>query len=117
MKPNKQTTTKKPYTMLGAGQLVSTIWKDGDEQSGWSYRFNVYRMSTTMATFRNSYGRPTCSISSSSRRSWPRSLQKTAVFQPTSGVRWTNSQPSLTPSPERGSDPCHGNQSTKSGTA
>ena len=46
MTPNKQTTTKKPYTMLGAGQLASTIWKDGDERSGWSYRFNVYRMST-----------------------------------------------------------------------
>jgi hypothetical protein len=29
--------------MLGAGQLVSAIWKSGDQQSGWTYRFNVYR--------------------------------------------------------------------------
>jgi hypothetical protein len=39
----KQTVISKPYAMLGAGQLVSGIWKSGDEQSGWAYRFNVYR--------------------------------------------------------------------------
>jgi hypothetical protein len=35
----------KPYEMLGAGQLVSTVWKTGDDRGGWRYRFNVYRMS------------------------------------------------------------------------
>lgn len=39
----KQTVTSKPYAMLGAGQLVSGIWKSGDERSGWTYRFNLYR--------------------------------------------------------------------------
>ena len=39
----KQTVISKPYAMLGAGQLVSGIWKTGDERSGWAYRFNLYR--------------------------------------------------------------------------
>jgi hypothetical protein len=30
--------------MLGAGPLVSSLWKTGDERSGWTYRFNIYRM-------------------------------------------------------------------------
>lgn len=29
--------------MVGAGRLASMIWKDGDEQLGWRYRFNVFR--------------------------------------------------------------------------
>jgi len=29
--------------MLGAGPLVSAIWKTGHHRSGWRYRFNVYR--------------------------------------------------------------------------
>ena len=41
----KQPKTSKPYEILGAGQLVSTVWKAGDERAGWQYRFNVYRMS------------------------------------------------------------------------
>jgi hypothetical protein len=36
----------KPYAILGAGQLSSALWKAGDEQSGWTYRFNIYRMSS-----------------------------------------------------------------------
>lgn len=40
------TTMPKPYAMLGAGQLSSALWKAGDEQSGWTYRFNIYRMSS-----------------------------------------------------------------------
>jgi hypothetical protein len=40
-----QNTSPKPYAMLGAGQLVSSLWKSGDNQGGWTYRFNVYRMS------------------------------------------------------------------------
>lgn len=43
MKRTTSTTNTKPYAMLGAGQLVSAIWKTGDEQSGWGYHFNVYR--------------------------------------------------------------------------
>ena len=31
--------------MVGAGPLVSNIWKTGDLRGGWSYRFNLYRMS------------------------------------------------------------------------
>ena len=44
MPRNMPPTTSKPYAMLGAGQLVSAVWKAGDERAGWSYRFNVYRM-------------------------------------------------------------------------
>jgi hypothetical protein len=32
--------------MLGAGQLVSSIWKSGGDRAGWTYRFNIYRMSS-----------------------------------------------------------------------
>lgn len=37
---------QRPYAMLGAGPLVSSLWKQGDSDSGWAYRFNVFRMST-----------------------------------------------------------------------
>ena len=33
--------------MLGAGQLVSTIWMTGEKRGRRSCRFNVYRMSPT----------------------------------------------------------------------
>src|SRR5687768_16873815 len=33
----------RPMAMVGAGDLTSTIWKVGDEYSGWRYRFNVFR--------------------------------------------------------------------------
>jgi hypothetical protein len=33
-----------PYEMLGAGKLVSTLWKTGDQQAGWRYHFNLFRM-------------------------------------------------------------------------
>ena len=42
--PEEPKRTAKPYTMAGAGPLVSSIWKLGDEQAGWKYRFNIYRM-------------------------------------------------------------------------
>ena len=45
MTRTKQLTASKPYEILGAGQLVSTVWKTGDSCGGWQYRFNVYRMS------------------------------------------------------------------------
>jgi hypothetical protein len=38
-------TNTKPYAAIGAGRLVSTIWKRGNPQDGWRYRFNVFRMS------------------------------------------------------------------------
>ena len=41
----EQAIASKPYEIVGAGQLVSSVWKAGDKQSGWTYRFNVYRMS------------------------------------------------------------------------
>jgi len=34
-----------PYSMLGAGNLTASLWKSGDESSGWHYRFNIFRMS------------------------------------------------------------------------
>lgn len=34
----------KPYAMVGAGALASTVWKDGSEFGGWQYRFNVFRL-------------------------------------------------------------------------
>lgn len=34
---------EKPMAMVGAGPLTSTIWKSGDNQSGWRYRFNLFR--------------------------------------------------------------------------
>lgn len=43
MTPNTSAMPPRPYAMLGAGQIVSALWKDGDERSGWSYRFNIYR--------------------------------------------------------------------------
>jgi len=45
MRQTNNTITSKPYEMLGAGQLVSAVWKSGDERAGWAYRFNIYRMS------------------------------------------------------------------------
>ena len=33
----------KPMGMVGAGRLTSMIWKDGDPQSGWRYKFNLFR--------------------------------------------------------------------------
>ena len=35
---------KRPYALLGAGRLTSSIWKEGDEGAGWRYRFNIFRM-------------------------------------------------------------------------
>jgi hypothetical protein len=29
--------------MLGAGQLVSAVWKTADQRGGRSFRFNIYR--------------------------------------------------------------------------
>lgn len=33
----------KPMAMVGSGPLTSAIWKSGDEQGGWRYRFNLFR--------------------------------------------------------------------------
>lgn len=37
----------KPYAMLGGGHLSSALYKSGDEGSGWKYRFNILRTSTS----------------------------------------------------------------------
>ncbi len=37
---------QKPYATMGAGRLVSTLWKQGEERGGWRYRFNLFRMSS-----------------------------------------------------------------------
>lgn len=36
---------ERPYELIGAGELVSAVWKRADGQEGWRYRFNVFRMS------------------------------------------------------------------------
>jgi hypothetical protein len=36
--------SSKPYAMVGAGNLTASIWKDFVPDSGWTYRFNVYRL-------------------------------------------------------------------------
>ena len=47
MKANSKLTQEpccpKPMMLVGAGPLTSTIWKLGNEESGWRYRFNVAR--------------------------------------------------------------------------
>lgn len=40
----RSTITPKPYCSVGAGQLTSFVWKSGDEQAGWQYRFNIFRL-------------------------------------------------------------------------
>jgi len=50
MKANSKLTQErsccpKPMMLVGAGPLTSAIWKLGDEESGWRYRFNVVRQS------------------------------------------------------------------------
>jgi hypothetical protein len=42
--PEPANRTQKPYTMAGAGPLVSAIWKLGDDDAGWNFRFNIYRV-------------------------------------------------------------------------
>ena len=44
MAKTKRRTTLKPCAMLGAGKLVSAVWKTADQRGGLSCRFNVYRM-------------------------------------------------------------------------
>ena len=33
-----------PYLVVGSGKLVSFVFKEGDEQQGWQFGFNVFRM-------------------------------------------------------------------------
>ena len=35
-----------PIELVGAGRLISSIWKLGGVDSGWRYRFNVVRQSS-----------------------------------------------------------------------
>jgi hypothetical protein len=44
MHTTRKTPQVAPYEMVGAGSLVSAVWKHGDLQSGWAYRFNIFRM-------------------------------------------------------------------------
>ena len=37
--------------IVGAGPLVSAIWKLGDEHTGWRYRFNVTRQTSDRGVF------------------------------------------------------------------
>jgi hypothetical protein len=35
---------ERPYELIGAGKLVSAVWKRADDEHGFVYRFNVFRM-------------------------------------------------------------------------
>ena len=39
----QQSFSPKPMMLVGAEHLTSAVWKLGDEESGWRYRFNVAR--------------------------------------------------------------------------
>ena len=39
----KPTANPKPMEIVGAGPLISTIWKLGGEHTVWRYRFNLVR--------------------------------------------------------------------------
>jgi len=41
----------RPMEIVGAGPLLSTIWKLGDEQTGWCYRFNLMRQTSDRGVF------------------------------------------------------------------
>ncbi len=40
----------RPYELIGAGELVSAVWKQADGLDGWRYRFNVFRMNNERGT-------------------------------------------------------------------
>ena len=40
----RQSEISKPYCSIGAGRLTSFVWKSGDEDCGWRYRFNLFRL-------------------------------------------------------------------------
>ena len=42
--PDPHEPSAKPYAMVGAGKLTSTIWKTENSEAGWRYRFNFFRV-------------------------------------------------------------------------
>jgi hypothetical protein len=42
--PKPRTTIPQPYCTIGAGRLTSFVWKTGNQDAGWRYRFNLFRM-------------------------------------------------------------------------
>ena len=41
----------RPMEIVGAGPLLSTIWKLGDEHAGWRYRFSLTRQTSDRSVF------------------------------------------------------------------
>ncbi len=41
----------RPMEIVGAGPLLCTIWKLGDEHTGWRYRFNLTRQTSDRRVF------------------------------------------------------------------
>ena len=41
----------RPMEIVGAGPLLSTIWKLGDEHTGWRYRFSLTRQTSSKSVF------------------------------------------------------------------
>jgi hypothetical protein len=39
-----QSMIPKPYCSVGAGRLTSFVWKTGDQNAGWRYQFNLFRL-------------------------------------------------------------------------
>jgi hypothetical protein len=44
--PHSRPGDPRPIELVGAGRLISNIWKLGGVDSGWRYRFNVVRQSS-----------------------------------------------------------------------
>lgn len=40
---NRAQRQSQPYEVVGSGRLVSTVWKSGEVQGGWRFRFNLFR--------------------------------------------------------------------------
>ncbi len=47
----KPTANPKPIEIVGAGPLISTIWKLGGEHTVWRYRFNLTRQTSDRGVF------------------------------------------------------------------
>lgn len=41
---SNSTAKNRPYCLVGADRLSAAIWKHGDEENGFRYQFNVFRM-------------------------------------------------------------------------
>ncbi len=45
----------RPMEIVGAGPLLSTIWKLGEQHTGWRYRFNIVRQTSDRGIVTDSF--------------------------------------------------------------